>query len=144
MKNQLNKLIHDLGYTATRFADEIGVQRSGISHILSGRNQPSYDFIVKIANRFPDINLEWLILGKGNMKKITDRDKNISQTSLFNQENIKSLTELSKTDLSKNGIIKEKSLEINNSKVTNVTIIDKIVILNSDGTFNEYIPANKD
>ena len=69
MKERLLKLITHLGYTATKFADEIGVQRSGISHILSGRNQPSYDFIVKILNKFPDMDAEWLILGKGEMLK---------------------------------------------------------------------------
>ncbi|HJZ39504.1 MAG TPA: helix-turn-helix transcriptional regulator [Bacteroidales bacterium] len=74
MKEQLLKLLNHKGYTAARLADEIGVQRSGISHILSGRNQPSYDFIIKILDRFPDIDTEWLLLGKGEMIKHTFRD----------------------------------------------------------------------
>jgi len=60
MKDRLLQLLSKLNYSATRLADELNVQRSGISHILSGRNQPSYDFMVKILNRFPEIDAEAL------------------------------------------------------------------------------------
>ena len=50
-------------------ADRIGVQRSSISHILSGRNKPSYDFIRKFLAAYPDVNAEWLLLGVGQMLK---------------------------------------------------------------------------
>lgn len=56
-----------MNFTATQFAEEIGVQKSGISHILSGRNNPSLDFVQKILQRFPEVNMEWLVLGKGSM-----------------------------------------------------------------------------
>ena len=55
------------GFTASEFADEIDVQRSSISHIISGRNKPSLEFIVKIKNRFPEISWDWIILGQGEM-----------------------------------------------------------------------------
>ena len=55
--------------SSSQFADEIGVQRSSISHILSGRNNPSLEFVMKILKRFPDINSDWLIFGKGSMYK---------------------------------------------------------------------------
>jgi transcriptional regulator with XRE-family HTH domain len=54
------------GLTAAQFADRIGVQRSVVSHVLSERNKPSLDFMVKIKTNFPEINLDWLLLGKGN------------------------------------------------------------------------------
>ena len=50
--------------TAASFANKIGVQRSAISHILSGRNKPSLEFLMKIHDSFDEVNLEWLILGK--------------------------------------------------------------------------------
>ena len=50
--------------TAASFATKIGVQRSAISHILSGRNKPSLEFLMKIHDSFEEVNLEWLILGK--------------------------------------------------------------------------------
>jgi transcriptional regulator with XRE-family HTH domain len=71
MKDRIAKLLKSEGMTAAKLADEIGVQASGISHILSGRNNPSTDFIVKLLERFRGINAEWLLMGKGNMYKTT-------------------------------------------------------------------------
>lgn len=67
MKDRILLLIKSKNFTAAQFADEIGVQKSGVSHILSGRNNPSLDFIQKILTRFPDISTEWLLFGKGPM-----------------------------------------------------------------------------
>jgi len=53
--------------TQSQFADSIGVARASISHILSGRNKPGFDFIENIARKYPNLNLEWLITGKGKM-----------------------------------------------------------------------------
>jgi transcriptional regulator with XRE-family HTH domain len=49
------------------FADQIGVAQATISHIMNGRNKPSMDVILKLHERYPDIRLEWLLAGKGNM-----------------------------------------------------------------------------
>jgi transcriptional regulator with XRE-family HTH domain len=67
MKDRIILLIKAKNYTAAQFADEIGVQKSGISHIISGRNNPSLDFVQKILQRFPEVNMDWLIMGKGPM-----------------------------------------------------------------------------
>lgn len=53
----------------TQFAAAINIQRSTLSHILSGRNNPSLDFIIKVVETFPDINLDWLARGVGDMYK---------------------------------------------------------------------------
>jgi len=60
--------------TASKFADEIGVQRSSISHILSGRNLPSLDLIQKILKTFPEVSSEWLLNGVGPMSKTPNMD----------------------------------------------------------------------
>ena len=67
MKERILLLIKAKNLTAAQFADEIGVQKSGISHIISGRNNPSLDFVQKILLRFPEVNMEWLIMDKGPM-----------------------------------------------------------------------------
>ncbi len=67
MKNRLRKLMKAEGLNSTRLAEILEIQASGISHIMSGRNKPSYDFIVKILSRFPSVNPEWLLLEKGPM-----------------------------------------------------------------------------
>jgi len=55
------------GLTATQFATEIGIQRSALSHIMSGRNKPSLDFVIKMKQRYSEINTDWLLLGFGKM-----------------------------------------------------------------------------
>ena len=69
MKERLSKIIATEGITPSLLAEELGVQRSGISHILSGRNYPSFDFLQKLLERFPKLNADWLILGQGSMYK---------------------------------------------------------------------------
>lgn len=66
--------------TPSKFADEIGIQRSSMSHIMSGRNLPSLDLITKILKKYPDINSEWLLQGAGPMLKTI-------QIDLFDQQN---------------------------------------------------------
>lgn len=66
---RLEKIINYYGLSASSFSEKIGVQRSSISHILSGRNKPSLDFILKVLYSFPEINLYWLLNGKGNFLK---------------------------------------------------------------------------
>lgn len=63
---RLHKIMeyHDL--SAASFADKIEVGRSSISHLLSGRNKPSLDFVMKIVKAFPDVELYWLLNGKGS------------------------------------------------------------------------------
>ncbi|HNW99496.1 MAG TPA: helix-turn-helix transcriptional regulator [Bacteroidales bacterium] len=72
MNERIQLILKTKNISASKFADEIGVQRSSISHIISGRNNPSLDFIQKIIKRFPDINYDWLIFGKGSIYKEQD------------------------------------------------------------------------
>ncbi len=67
LNSRVQKIINYSELSSSEFADEIGVQRSNISHVLSGRNKPSLDFLMKIKDRFPEIQWEWLIEGKGSM-----------------------------------------------------------------------------
>ncbi|MBN1132639.1 MAG: helix-turn-helix transcriptional regulator [Bacteroidales bacterium] len=67
MKDRLIRLLDSEQLTASKFADIIGVQPSSVSHVLSGRNKPSFDFIEKTLKAFPGVNPEWLILGRGEM-----------------------------------------------------------------------------
>lgn len=69
MKTNLQELMDSLQINAAQFAEEIGVQRSSISHFLSGRNNPSLDVIRKILTAYPKVNADWLIFGEGEMFK---------------------------------------------------------------------------
>ena len=63
---RLQEIMDHYHLTGASFAESIGVQRSAISHILSGRNKPSLDFVLKILDAYPDIELYWLLNGKGS------------------------------------------------------------------------------
>ncbi|MCC7532355.1 MAG: helix-turn-helix transcriptional regulator, partial [Bacteroidia bacterium] len=69
--DELNKRIVDImnkyGYSKSTFAALIGVSLPLITHITSGRNKPGVDLLQRVAEQFPDINLEWLLLGTGEM-----------------------------------------------------------------------------
>ena len=100
--------------TASLFADKINVQRSSISHIISGRNKPSLDFILKVTNTFKDVDIYWLLNGKGTFPKQI-AEKPIAKTpTLPSAENIQPQNSN-----------KEKKME-------------RIVVFYSDGTFEEY------
>lgn len=64
---RLKQLLEHLGMASSAFAQSIDVNRSSISHLLSGRNKPSLDVIIKILERYPEVNLYWLLNGKGEL-----------------------------------------------------------------------------
>ena len=67
MVDRINILMKAKNISARQFAEEIGIQPSGMSHILSGRNNPSLDFVMKVMRRWPEVNINWLMFGKGEM-----------------------------------------------------------------------------
>ena len=70
MTHRIELILKTQNLTPTQFADAIGIQRSSMSHILARRNNPSLDFVMKVLNRFPEINAEWLLTGKNQMLNI--------------------------------------------------------------------------
>ncbi len=65
MKERLITFLQTENKSYAQFAEEIGVQASGISHILSGRNRPSLDFVLKMLTRYPSLSTDWLLFGRG-------------------------------------------------------------------------------
>ena len=111
--NRLEKVMKFYGLSASSFAEKIGVQRSSISHILSSRNKPSLEFIMKVLSSFPEVDLYWLLNGKGTFPK--------------SEEKIEVMTEIS------------KPIEIKPAKnLCTDKSIQRIVILYSDGSFEDY------
>lgn len=81
MREKLLSLMRSEGLTSSRLAELLGIQPSGISHILSGRNKPSFDFVQKILRRFPSINPDWLLLDQGPMYRSNDATPESATTS---------------------------------------------------------------
>ncbi len=107
--NRLKKVMKVHQLTASNFADDIGVQRSSISHILSGRNKPSLDFVLKITNTFTDVDMYWLLNGKG----------------IFPKESGQTTSTPS-------------NLPLTEVKTLSGKKIQRIVVFYEDGTFEEY------
>ncbi len=142
MKDRLESILQHYKLNSSKLAEMIDVQRSGISHILSGRNNPSYDFLVSILDAFPEINANWLLTGNGNMIEISEG------TSLDGMADLKNITPVStektieegKSQLRQNDLHlstdKEgyKSKQYDNSQRS----LEKVIILYSDGKFKEY------
>ena len=115
---RLDKVIDFYGETASSFAEKIGVQRSSISHILSGRNKPSLDFVLKILSVYPEVELYCILNGKGEFPSVP-------KTETFQPTPI---SQVSETVLAK---------EVSSSKSTDKTI-ERIVIFYTDGTFKSF------
>lgn len=79
IQDRIFLLVKTKNFTSAEFADAIGVQPSNISHIMSGRNKPSLDLVMKVLKKFPEIRSEWLINGVGSMTKdyglVNEEDK---------------------------------------------------------------------
>jgi transcriptional regulator with XRE-family HTH domain len=65
MKERLKLFLAMEGLSPSQFADKLGIQRSGVSHLLSGRNKPSFEFISRMLATYPRLNPDWLIMGTG-------------------------------------------------------------------------------
>ena len=128
MKDQIKEILQRKNLTSAQFADLIGVQRSSISHILSGRNKPGFDFIQKIILSYPDINAEWLITGEGTMFKGKE-----SEGDLFEPETRNIPLQGSKAE----------ARPVQRDPEDRKREIEKILVFYSDHSFGEYHPESE-
>lgn len=148
---RLEIILEYYGLNASSFADRIGVQRSSLSHLLSGRNKPSLDFILKILDVFPDVDLYWILNGKGTFPKNTAH-VNSKENALEEVEKQRSVTPFNNETIPENlfseikitnsiNAFETKKMDVENSaKEATSNEIDKIVIFYKNGTFKSYVP----
>lgn len=127
--NRLKKVIDYYGESASSFAEKISVQRSSISHILSGRNKPSLDFVLKILTTYPEVDLYWLLNGKGSFPS--------QQSTLnFNDTNTQQVPPPKNEDATpKAPLPLQEALHHNTD---NAKAIERIVIFYTDGSFKNF------
>lgn len=121
---RIQLVMEHYGLTVSAFADEIGVQRSSISHLLNGRNKPSLDFVMKLVDAYPSVNLYWLLKGIGNFPSETESGKEMPVAPSLKVADL---------DEPKKRISKDE----NKSQVPS-----KIVVFYEDGTFESFLPKN--
>ncbi len=130
---RLHKIRAEYELSAASFADKIQVGRATISHILSGRNKPSLDFVMKVIHTFPQVDLYWLLEGKGSFPKIEQQSPPLLPTQ--HQKPIIENQTILNTD-QKETIPKTVS-EITKQSFGK-TKIKRIILFMEDGTFESY------
>ncbi len=86
MRDRIEMILAAKGLNSSKFAELLGIQKSSVSHFLNGRNNPSLEVVLKILNTFPDLNIEWLVLGVGEMYK-KEGIHSVTPQSLFTNVN---------------------------------------------------------
>lgn len=142
MKERLLEFLRKENKSSAQLAEEIGVQASGISHILSGRNNPSLDFILRMLEKYTFISTEWLLFGKGTMY----REPKMQSLFDFSQSDndgsqVKPLNETSKQMVNIQDVAKNKRQEESTFPERNVpSEVVRIVWFYDDNSFVEYFP----
>lgn len=152
MKERIEKILNDSGMTSSQFAEAIGIQRSALSHILNGRNNASLDVVLKIHQRFPQVSLEWILTGTGEMAETSlpiastprsslppqqpglfDENPEFSISPTENRENLKEMG--STTPESAPKIIEKEVIKYVEKPVAKIT---EIKIFYDNGTFQTF------
>ena len=128
---RLKEFIDEKELSVLSFSEKVGIQRSSLSHLFSGRNKPSIDLLLKIKKQYPDIDLDWLISGQAIKKEAytnsaSEKSDELQVTNV-NKEVLKTNIQSIRTD--------EEAL---GSKKTSSSQIERIIIFNKNGSFNEY------
>lgn len=128
---RLEKVLDYYSLTAAAFAEKMDFNRSTISHLLSGRNKPSLEFVMKLLQKFPEVDMNWLLFGKGSFPSTREeRNALVSPKQKTIAAEGKPLDLFSK----ENSVEENITIRINQ----NSHDIEKIVIFYKDGSFNVY------
>lgn len=145
MKERLLEFLRAENKSSAQFAEEIGVQPSGISHIISGRNNPSLDFVLKMLEKYKFISTDWLLFGKGSMYKEP------KMQTLFDEENNLNLSpdinvlqkEAIKSDQKSRQAGTEQPDADNSINLSETrSSIARIVWFYADNSFEEFFPRH--
>ena len=128
---RLEKILDYYNLTATAFAEEIAFNRSTISHLLSGRNKPSLEFVMKLLQTFPEVEMNWLLFGKGSFP-----------STLENRTPLSSSKQKPAADVAKTMDLFSEENKAAEKKIDQITQnseqIEKIIIFYKNGSFNVY------
>ena len=139
MRDRIIEFLRIENKSAAQLAEEIGVQPSGMSHIISGRNRPSLDFVLKMLEKYAFLSTEWLLFGRGSMYNDGQSIKEVFETDM-ERENLKQ----DENDPIQIKLTENKSdeiLELSPGKKEK-TVLTRIVLFYDDKSFQEYFPAN--
>ncbi len=149
INDKIKQILIERNFTPSYFADEIGVQRSSISHILSGRNRPSFDIIQKIIRRFPELGYEWIMEEEAQYAQPQPANRYVSQAgpatgNLKGQE----FSSPRSPATPANGSFRSTRQEVQANDDLNIDAdlstprkVERILMFYDDGSFQEYKPV---
>ena len=142
MKEKLNILLREKGHTATSLARLLEIQPSAISHILSGRNKPSFDLVVKILRLFPDINPDWLLLdGSAIFRSAPSSDSpmaSVTPAAVSSSAELRFDDELNIESTARENAEKNVHSSFFQNFAKGGKRIERVIILYSDRSFESY------
>lgn len=139
MKDRIAHIIRAKNLTAAEFALRLGIQPSNISHLLSGRNNPSLDFVKKLKETFPEYNLDWIIFGRG---PVTVSEPFVASVP-FEQISAVEEHEKSDTHLSEESLFnppEDVELPVKQLVSSTESVLKQIILVYSDNTFELISP----
>jgi transcriptional regulator with XRE-family HTH domain len=143
MKERLLEFLRTENKSSAQLAEEIGVQPSGISHILSGRNNPSLDFVLKMLEKYQSLSTDWLLFGKGFMYKEVKMPDLFDEISFDKiKKELNAQVKVSETEQKMN-IGDESELPGSTSHSQGhktKSSLSRIVMFYNDNSFEEYLP----
>jgi transcriptional regulator with XRE-family HTH domain len=142
MEERLLRILKHYDHSPSSFADKLGVQRSSISHLLSGRNKPGFDFLSRMITEFTDLNIDWVLTGKGNMlKKPVLPPVNLTLFDTLSPAEgspvDKSVTDDKKPEETSDGMV----TNVNNMEIESRNRATKVIIFYKDKTWDEFLPS---
>ena len=147
MREKLLNLMKSEQLTASKLAELLGIQPSGISHILGGRNKPSFDLVQKILRRFPQVNPDWLLLDRGEMYRALsteqDSQNNASNPMVAAEDENQMLQENPSSNdstaaMMPNNLSSPFSADAIGAVSTKHGKVKRVIILFEDHTFESY------
>lgn len=141
MKERILEFLRKENKTSAQFAEEINVQPSGISHILSGRNNPSLDFVIKMLEKYSFLSTDWLLFGKGSMYKEPKMADLFSNIDLIEPEESRDIRGKFKNEVRLDtGNDSKINNEDSKTQETEPSQVSKIVWFYENNSFEEFYP----
>lgn len=135
---RLEEILNFYQLSASAFADQIGVQRSSMSHLLSGRNKPSLDFVLKVCDVFDQVTLPWFLKGEGVFpKNIVNKENVILQKDITKLESVKFQENESNT------LFDLRDEDVNAEQIPLKTIVSEEQMAHEKRIENEYFQPSE-
>lgn len=156
MEGRIRKFLEYKGISPSELADSIGVQRSNVTHVLKARNKPSFQFIEKMLQVYPELNAKWLLLGTGNMVENLVKNRNLFDQQpdpivkpaaippeISDKPPVKIQEPLEPKEIEEKPVVEKKNMdnEVQDQFFSSEKPVERLIVFFKDQTFKVYYPS---